>query len=1132
MLISGLVILPPTEVVAAPPGLDGVISPDEYEHSQELEPDTFWVHWSIVDDSIIMGLRANTTGWLALAFDTIYPTADLDVIFGRVVNGTETETRDVRADRDWEVVSDDTEMATGTHDIMDATGSETAGFTTIEFHRKLYTGDEVGDHDLPAVGEVLVEWYIGADDNWTKDPDKQGKDMIVIGGTEPYPDTSRIDGVVSSGEYDHTLMWGFGDFILYWRVDGPYITFAMEGWTPGWLAVGFDPEGTMAGADLVVAYVTDDGYTRIRDLKAVNETGPHLQDFEGNGTFDIFAWDGSYSHELTTVEFVRELNTGDHMDKPIPMGELNIVWATGRLDDWDMEPSKSGNATIDITDGVPDYPLEAFITYPEGDYDIGSTVTATVHVFLEGEYHDPEHVNLTRQGLQTHDVREIPLTRVSVGRYEGTFTIQEDDVLRILNEVWLEAYFYGRAAQMHFTMSFIPIPESFHVDVHFPDPSDLYPEPGETVEFEINITNGGEPVYPDYIWAAITDPVWTGLTLNEVSKGFYEGEFDIPDYLVESFPTELVVEVEYNDGTADHGEYLDFHFPDTMFDIWVDQVSATMTGAEVDIYVIDRDNLPIEGANVSIVYGYEDDEGTGISSELAGRTNTYGRTAFQLDYQKLGEDEFSVHILGEVEVEGFTEQFRDSIRLREVPPYYYYAGTGNDFIVEGFPYHSLEPDATVTLDLNARNYAGPLVDQDIYVFISDANRIYVAGKFTTDSNGDFEVTFETSPYPDHGVIEPGAYVYMVTFIDGERYFLEDGIGWSYSQVEEIERNQNDDTYLSIESFEVGEPVEVWLHSAPADGATERATLAWIVGSMDDLESIPGVRLELMNRGESPGGVEIRGTWQEEEQAYLFNVIIPPFLDEGTDITFIGMVVFDPGTYLQTTRTAILEMVELVQPNLPPTVSITFPADGATVNGTVVFTGTAGDDGPRVSVLCNIDGADPVLPVGTEEWSFEVDTTKLASGDHTFEVWVMDVKNVLSIALLNFTVDQPPTVSITDHTDGDRYFDEVTFTGTSSDDLEVVGMDVRIDGGWTTSIIEITPEWTYKVHTKDMKTGDHTFEVWAQDGIGQTAYLKTTFRFEKVVEEQTSSSIPWWIVLFLALVAVIAILAIWVYRRNL
>ncbi len=1135
LLISGLVILPPTEVVAAPSGLDGVISPGEYERSQELEPDTFWVHWTIIGNEIVMGLRANTTGWLALAFDHTHTIADLDVIFGRVVNGTETETRDVRANRDWEVVSDDTEMETGTHDIMDAIGTEAAGFTTIEFHRKLFTRDEVGDQDLPAVGEVLVRWYIGADDNWTKDPVRQGIDVIIIGGQTPYPDTSGVDGVVRPGEYDHSLMWGIGDFFLHWRVDGPYITFAMEGMTPGWLAVGFDPEGTKAGADMVAAYVTYYGYTWIRDLQAVNDTGPPTEDFEADGTFDIFAWDGSYNRALTltTVEFVRELDTGDHTDKAIPMGELDIVWAMGWMDEWDMKHFKSGNATIDITEGVPDFPLNAFITYPEGDYDVGSTVTATVHVYLEGEYHDPVHVNLTVAGNVWPDNREIPMTRVGVGRYEGTFTIQEDDVYTIFNEVWLEAYFHGRAAQVRATGSFIPMTEPFHVDVHFPDPSDLYPEPGETVEFEINVTYERESVDPDHITASILVPGWHFIELRTLSPGVYEGEFDVPDDLVESRVYVLEVTAFYNDGLVSHAEYLYLDLTANRFDIWFDKVDTTMTGAEVDIFVIDRDNLPIEGANVSFDYVYRDDEGMDRSIDLSGRTDTHGRAAFLLDYGDLGENETFVQIIGEVEVEGFTEQFRDSIQLREVPPYYDYTGTGNDFIVEGFPYHSLEPDTTVTLDLYARNYLGPLVDQDIYVFIAGDHQLYVAGKFTTDSNGDFEVTFDTSPYPDHGLTPPGAYVYMMTYIDGEGYFIEDGLDWGYSQVEMVERNQNDDTHLSIGPSNVGEPVEVWLYSSDADGAYESATLTWFVGSMDDLESIPAEGLGPMNRGDSLGGLEIRGTWQEDEQAYLFNVIIPPFLGEGTDITFIGTVVFDPGTHMQTIRTAILERVELVVPNLPPTVSITFPQEGATVNGTVVFTGTAGDDQWVVSVMCYIDDTDFIPADGIEAWSYEVDTTLLASGDHTIQVWVLDAKNVLMITRLNFTVDQPPIVTITDHTDGDIYFGKVIpFTGTSSDDIAIVHMNVRIvESDWSTSFLEITPEWTYNISTKDMKSGEYTLEVRATDSIGQSASLRTTFIFEEETEVQTSSSIPWGLVMVLALVAIVGVLAVWLYRRN-
>jgi hypothetical protein len=62
-LFVAFTVLTPTDTEAAVPGLDGVISPGEYERSQELETDTFWVHWTIVDDNITLWIIRPSPDW-------------------------------------------------------------------------------------------------------------------------------------------------------------------------------------------------------------------------------------------------------------------------------------------------------------------------------------------------------------------------------------------------------------------------------------------------------------------------------------------------------------------------------------------------------------------------------------------------------------------------------------------------------------------------------------------------------------------------------------------------------------------------------------------------------------------------------------------------------------------------------------------------------------------------------------------------------------------------------------------------------------------------------------------------------------------------------------------------------------
>src|ERR1700735_1500399 len=86
-------------------------------------------------------------------------------------------------------------------------------------------------------------------------------------------------------------------------------------------------------------------------------------------------------------------------------------------------------------------------------------------------------------------------------------------------------------------------------------------------------------------------------------------------------------------------------------------------------------------------------------------------------------------------------------------------------------------------------------------------------------------------------------------------------------------------------------------------------------------------------------------------------------------------------------------------NVPsPSVSITEPASGSTVSGTVTIAGTAAAQGgasiSQVQVSVD-DHAPQKTAAGTTSWSASIDTTGLASGTHTFTVIAGDSNNLTS-----------------------------------------------------------------------------------------------------------------------------------------
>jgi hypothetical protein len=153
------------------------------------------------------------------------------------------------------------------------------------------------------------------------------------------------DGVISPGEYQSNK--SFGDYELNWNADDQYIYVGMKARTPGWVAVGFDPESLMLHADIVMGYVQD-GKLSTADMYSTGQFGPHPPDTQQGGTDDILASGGKTDSGYTSIEFKRKLDTGDKYDKPIHKGLNNVIWAYGSDPQFTIKHMARGSGQIDI----------------------------------------------------------------------------------------------------------------------------------------------------------------------------------------------------------------------------------------------------------------------------------------------------------------------------------------------------------------------------------------------------------------------------------------------------------------------------------------------------------------------------------------------------------------------------------------------------------------------------------------------------------------------------------------------------------------------------------------------------------------------------------------------------------------
>ena len=155
------------------PTIDGKISGGEYRNLYYSNPINMSLYWSIVGDTLYIGLRAPATGWLAINFMAMMGGAiHGDTIIGYVAPGLfsdKLQLADQVAPEDGHFPHmNDTERG-GADNILEKDGTQNDGVTIIEFSRKLNTGDA---NDTPIMDDgmgtmIMMAYSLDVDDYQT-----------------------------------------------------------------------------------------------------------------------------------------------------------------------------------------------------------------------------------------------------------------------------------------------------------------------------------------------------------------------------------------------------------------------------------------------------------------------------------------------------------------------------------------------------------------------------------------------------------------------------------------------------------------------------------------------------------------------------------------------------------------------------------------------------------------------------------------------------------------------------------------------------------------------------------------------------------------------------------------------------
>ncbi len=139
-----------------------------------------------------------------------------------------------------------------------------------------------------------------------------------------------------------------------------------------------------------------------------------------------------------------------------------------------------------------------------------------------------------------------------------------------------------------------------------------------------------------------------------------------------------------------------------------------------------------------------------------------------------------------------------------------------------------------------------------------------------------------------------------------------------------------------------------------------------------------------------------------------------------------------------------------------------------------------------SVLLSIGGKPRTDARGTDNWTFDLDTTTLANGEVTVSAYSSDGISFSTAHEITLIVDNPepnvpPTITITSPEDGSKLSGKVTMKGTTTDtDGVVTKIEIRIgEDEW--QLINGTGSWEFILDTNKISNGSYNIKVRCFDG---------------------------------------------------
>jgi hypothetical protein len=749
-------------------------------------------------------------------------------------------------------------------------------------------------------------------------------------------------------------------------------------------------------------------------------------------------------------------------------------------------------------------PLAVFITYPYGDYVVGSTVEVTVNVFNAGERFDPYNMN-----LEVRDGQGIDLVRSSEGTYVGNLTIGWDDLSDYLG-VYLDASASVPTETVHDTVLLDTVYSRFSVSLVWVQPAEGNLRPETQVVLEAQTTANGTFVDPDEGSLRIgfhrTDIEWPTdppeLEATRIGVGRYRASYTIPDYLTASAVYEVGASANltvYNEPPPTDEKYT-LHtgswrsYSMDLMDVWAHTREADLERRVVDLHVQDPAGEPVVGAEVRLEYAYRDQWWDRVTlGSFNGSTDANGTVSLEIDLPTLTFDPYYLLVDGNVTRSGMVQTIDQTVVVSR-NPFIDWSPPGA-LSIDLFRESVDHQEGTISVRNVARYEGEALTDTDVHVYVVTEYGVISYTTIDTGSTGEFDLEFELPPMMEYGAFpESLANAHYHAQVNGSWSSDTDtyGLGSLYPLNQSLPLDVPQ-TMLDVGAAYQGGELRFEFSNPMADGVEELGTAIWGITEPPDVVG-GSAEWELWNPwpAYSVGGY-VACEWDGER--YVGVIPIPEYLPLGTEL-FVGPTVHR----LDTPRGEIAgpyEWVTVEDEHPRPKVTITGPANNTTVTTPVTITGTASGHRDIKRVEFRINYEEWQVANGTDEWRVENVVRNHPGSIMNIGVRSYDGNKYSTIANLFLNVDNPPDLNVLDPVQWYWYEGHLRVEGTTDDDNNnVEKVEVRVDGGdWDPAeFFEVDRAlwWSHSINLSSIGYGDHVLEARAFDGRAYSSTVSAYF----------------------------------------